>query len=100
MPPHLQLLKGLVDRGEVEAARELERLRGTINLISTTLFPPSTENDNKSRIIHDVDENLSAALYDLDRLEAYAVCRNTIRHVLAQLRTVRKIVGAAAWNNK
>ena len=34
MTPHLQLLKGLVERGEVEAAREIEKYRGALDEIA------------------------------------------------------------------
>jgi hypothetical protein len=53
------------------------------------LFPEPTKNGDRSMTVHDADENLSAALYDLRRTGADAVCIKTIERVLEQLRAAR-----------
>lgn len=61
--------------------------------VGNTLFPPQTENADGSHTLHDSDENLCAALYDLQRLNADRVCINTIRKVLVRLQEAKRLLG-------
>lgn len=71
-----------------------------LEAVSSALFPPSTANEDGSKILHDADENLSAAIYDLERLQADKVCISTISRVLKQIQAARDILAPLPWNKK
>lgn len=68
--------------------------------IEAALFPPAVANEDGSKMIHDVDDNLDAALYDLRRTRADEACISTIEKVLSRLHEVRDILGSPAWHEK
>ncbi len=71
-----------------------------LTVIETILFPAATTNDDGSKTLHDVDENLDSALYDLRRTKADPVCITTVENVVDRLTEVRKLLGVPDWHQK
>ena len=81
--------------GGRKVVRRLSNQR--LEAVGAALFPKPTINADGSFTIHDADENLSAALYDMKRLGADKVCINTVTKVLAQLYEARDALTQGRW---
>lgn len=70
-----------------------------LEAVRIALFPEPTKNADGSFTLHDADENLHSALYDLRRLKADKVCIATVTTVLGQLYAARRALTESRWDN-
>jgi RecB family endonuclease NucS len=61
-----------------------------LEAVRVALFPDEVQNPDGSTTILDADENLDAAIYDLKRTKADAVCIRTLEKILARLIQARE----------